>query len=197
MTPTPVEGASRSGSETTQPQPVQSKIVIPDTAVLSLLGSRDENLKHHRGAARRRRPRPRQRGHPHRHPGGRRVRRAGLRRAGHPGPPRPAAVPTRSGRPRRCSTQGRRRIARRGAQPEHPVPPRPHDPAQDAEPEALRRRDRQAHDRLRHRPGRHRQDLPGDGQGGAGAAGQAGQPDHPDPARRSRPASGWASCPAR
>ena len=39
-----------------------------------------------------------------------------------------------------------------------------------------------AHDRLRHRPGRHRQDLPGDGQGGAGAAGQAGQPDHPDPA---------------
>ena len=39
-----------------------------------------------------------------------------------------------------------------------------------------------AHDRLRHRPGRHRQDLPGDGQGGPGAAGQAGQPDHPDPA---------------
>jgi phosphate starvation-inducible protein PhoH and related proteins len=45
VTPTPVEGASRSGSETTQPQPVQSKIVIPDAAVLSLLGSRDENLK--------------------------------------------------------------------------------------------------------------------------------------------------------
>ena len=52
---------------------------------------------------------------------------------------------------------------------------------EDAEPEALRRRDRQAHDRLRHRPGRHRQDLPRDGQGRAGAAGQAGQPDHPDP----------------
>ena len=34
-----------------------------------------------------------------------------------------------------------------------------------------------------HRPGRHRQDLPGDGQGGAGAAGQAGQPDHPHPPR--------------
>ena len=65
--------------------------------------------------------------------------------------------------------------------PEHPVQPRAHDPAQDAEPEALRRRDRQAHDRLRHRPGRHRQDLPGDGQGRAGAAGQGGQPDHPDP----------------
>jgi phosphate starvation-inducible PhoH-like protein len=45
VTPTPVEGASRSGSETTQPEPVQSKIVIPDSAVLALLGSRDENLK--------------------------------------------------------------------------------------------------------------------------------------------------------
>ena len=69
------------------------------------------------------------------------------------------------------------------------------DPAEDAEPEALRRRDRRAHDRLRHRPGRHRQDLPGDGQGRAGAAGQAGQPDHPDPARgRGR---GAARLPAR
>ena len=45
MTPTPVEGASPSGSETVQPVPVQSKIVIPDSAVLALLGSRDENLK--------------------------------------------------------------------------------------------------------------------------------------------------------
>ncbi len=32
------------------------------------------------------------------------------------------------------------------------------------------------------RPRRHRQDLPGDGQGRAGAPGQAGQPDHPEPA---------------
>ena len=77
--------------------------------------------------------------------------------------------------------QRRRRAPGRRADAQHPVQPRPHDPAQDAEPEALRRRDRPAHDRLRHRPGRHRQDLPGDGQGGAGAAGQAGQPDHPDP----------------
>ena len=45
VTPTPVEGASPSGSETIQPAPVQSKIVIPDSAVLALLGSRDENLK--------------------------------------------------------------------------------------------------------------------------------------------------------
>ena len=66
--------------------------------------------------------------------------------------------------------------------PQHPVQPRAHHPAQDAEPEALRRRDRQAHHRLRHRTRRHRQDLPRDGQGRAGAAGQEGQPDHPDPA---------------
>ena len=59
----------------------------------------------------------------------------------------------------------------------------PDDPAQDAEPEAVRGRHRRAHGRLRHRPGRHRQDLPGDGEGRPGAAGQGGQPDHPDPAR--------------
>jgi phosphate starvation-inducible protein PhoH and related proteins len=45
VTPTPVEGASPSGSETMRPEPVQSKIVIPASAVLALLGSRDENLK--------------------------------------------------------------------------------------------------------------------------------------------------------
>src|SRR5919205_2601798 len=45
VTPTPVEGTSAPGSETTAPEPVQSKIVIPDSAVLALLGSRDENLK--------------------------------------------------------------------------------------------------------------------------------------------------------
>ena len=53
------------------------------------------------------------------------------------------------------------------------------------------------HDRLRHRPRRHRQDLPRHGEGRAGAAGQAGQPDHPHAARRSRRASGWATCRAR
>ncbi|MDQ3763078.1 MAG: PhoH family protein [Actinomycetota bacterium] len=44
-----MEGVSPSGSETTsettEPEPVQSKIVIPDSAVLALLGSRDENLR--------------------------------------------------------------------------------------------------------------------------------------------------------
>jgi phosphate starvation-inducible PhoH-like protein len=56
-------------------------------------------------------------------------------------------------------------------------------PADVPEPEALRRRDRPAHDRLRHRPGRYRQDVPRHGEGRAGAADQAGQPDHPDPTR--------------
>ncbi len=72
---------------------------------------------------------------------------------------------------------GRRALA------QHPEQPRPLDPAQDAQPEALRRLHRQAHDHLRHRPGRHRQDLPGDGQGRAGAAVQERQPDHPHPPR--------------
>ena len=64
-------------------------------------------------------------------------------------------------------------------------------PAQDPGAEALRGRDRRPHDRVRDRAGRHRQDLPGDGQGGAGAAGQAGHPDHPDPAGgRGRRAAG-------
>lgn len=38
-------GASPTGSGTSPPEPVQSKIVIPDSAVLALLGSRDENLR--------------------------------------------------------------------------------------------------------------------------------------------------------
>ncbi|HEX2297418.1 MAG TPA: PhoH family protein [Pseudonocardiaceae bacterium] len=38
-------GTSPTGSGTTPPEPVQSKIVIPDSAVLALLGSRDENLR--------------------------------------------------------------------------------------------------------------------------------------------------------
>ncbi|MGH3871392.1 MAG: PhoH family protein [Pseudonocardiaceae bacterium] len=40
-----MEGSSPAVSETPQPEPVQSKIVIPAVAVLGLLGSRDENLK--------------------------------------------------------------------------------------------------------------------------------------------------------
>ncbi|MGH3795210.1 MAG: PhoH family protein [Pseudonocardiaceae bacterium] len=38
-------GVAPAGSGTTPPEPVQSKIVVPDSAVLALLGSRDENLR--------------------------------------------------------------------------------------------------------------------------------------------------------
>ena len=68
--------------------------------------------------------------------------------------------------------------------------------AQDGQPEALRRLDPAQHDHLRHRPGRHRQDLPGRGHGRRGAAAAARSTGSSSPARRSRPASGWASCPA-
>ena len=148
----------------------------------ALLGPGDEHLGLIEKALRRRRPRARQRDHPQRRARRGRPRGAPARRAGRRSPHRPG----RHRRDRRALDRDapRRddRAPGRGADAQHPVQPRPHDPPEDAEPEALRRRDRQAHDRLRHRPGRHRQDLPRDGQGRAGAAGQAGQPDHPDPA---------------
>ena len=72
----------------------------------------------------------------------------------------------------------------------------PHGAAEDERPEALRRRHPRERHHLRHRPGRHRQELAGRGHGGAGAAGQAGRSASSSPARRSRPASGSASCPA-
>ena len=40
----------------------------------------------------------------------------------------------------------------------------------------------QQHDRVRHRPGRNRQDLPRDGEGRAGPAAQRGRAHHPEPA---------------
>ena len=136
----------------------------------------------HRAGLRRRHPRPRQPDHPLRRARRGRPRRAAPRRAG-----RRSSAPARAS-PARPSSGSLAHAARRDhrapgrrAEPQHPVQPRPLDPAQDAEPEALRRLDRQAHDHLRHRPRRHRQDLPRDGQGGPGAAVQAGQPDHPDP----------------
>jgi phosphate starvation-inducible PhoH-like protein len=45
VTGTLVGGASPAGSGMAPPEPVQSKIVVPDSAVLALLGSRDENLR--------------------------------------------------------------------------------------------------------------------------------------------------------
>ncbi len=59
-----------------------------------------------------------------------------------------------------------------------------------AGPEALHRRHPQQRDHLRARPGGHRQELVGGGDGRAGAADQAGSADHPHPAgRRGRRAS--------
>ena len=51
--------------------------------------------------------------------------------------------------------------------------------AEDRQPAPLPRRDRAARHRVRHRPGRHRQDLPGDGAGGRVSGRQEGQPHHP------------------
>ncbi len=65
---------------------------------------------------------------------------------------------------------------------QHPLPPRAHHPAQDGQPAGVRRTDRRVHGGLRHRARRHRQDLPGHGQGGPGPAGQGDQPHHPHPA---------------
>ena len=76
------------------------------------------------------------------------------------------------------------------------APPRHQGRAEDRQPEALRRLDPPPHGHLRDRPGGHRQDLPRGRDGGRRARGARGQPDHPHPARRSRPASGSASCPA-
>ncbi len=61
----------------------------------------------------------------------------------------------------------------------------------------IRERHRIAHHHLRHRPGRHRQDVPGRGEGGARLPGQAGAPHHPDAARPWRRAKASAFCPAR
>ena len=47
---------------------------------------------------------------------------------------------------------------------------------------------------VRHRPGRHRQDLSGGRACGDAARARHGRAHHPVAARRSRPASGWASC---
>ena len=148
-----------------------------------------------RAGLRRQRPRPRQPHHARRRVGRGRHRRAPPRRDRDAGPHRPGRH-RRDGRAdhpdaahRDAGAPGRR------AEPQHPVQPRSHDPAQDGQPEALRRVDRQEHDHLRHRPGRHRQDLPGDGQGRAGAAGQGGQPDHPQPPGRR--GGGAARVPAR
>ena len=77
------------------------------------------------------------------------------------------------GRPGRPRGLRRRRLA----------PPRQEDRAEDGHAEGLRRRDPPVHGDVRHRPGRHRQDVPRDGAGGRGAARARGRADHPDAPR--------------
>ena len=60
--------------------------------------------------------------------------------------------------------------------------------------EALRRVDPLPRPDLRHRPGRHRQDVPGHGLRRRGAAVAAGQAHRPRPAPPSKPARSSASC---
>ena len=91
---------------------------------------------------------------------------------------------------------GPARVARRDPRGRRLAPPQPARRAQDAQPEALRRLDPPQHDHLRHRPGGHGQDLPGRGHGGAPRCRGARSTASSSPAPRSRPASGWASCPA-
>ena len=67
----------------------------------------------------------------------------------------------------------------RAARRRHPHAQGQGDPAQDRRPEALRRRHPQEHRHVRHRPCRHRQDLPRDGDGRRGAQAQGGRPHHP------------------
>ena len=100
--------------------------------------------------------------------GGRAVRAGG---AGHLG--RPADRRRRGRRARRRRPRGRRAARRRLA------PSRPAGGAQDARPEALRRRHPQEHGHVRHRPGRHRQDVPRDRAGGGGAVRARGGAHHP------------------
>ena len=81
----------------------------------------------------------------------------------------------------RCARPGRgrpRRVRRRRL-----APPRQEDRAEDRHAEALRRRDPGVHRHVRDRPGRHRQDLPGDGARGRRAVRAPGRPDHPHAAR--------------
>ena len=78
------------------------------------------------------------------------------------------------GRPGRARGVRRRRLAA----------PRQEDRAEDGDAEALRRLDPPLDRHLRHRPGRHRQDVPRDGARGRGAARARGRADHPHAPRR-------------
>ena len=66
--------------------------------------------------------------------------------------------------------------------------------AEDHQPAPVPRRHRAARHRVRHRPGRHRQDLPGDGAGGRVPRREEGQPHHPGAAGGRGGREARASC---
>ena len=74
-------------------------------------------------------------------------------------------------------------VARRGARGRRLAPPLDEGRAEVGHAEALRRLDPPQHDHVRHRPGRHRQDVAGRRLGRRGAVAPRGQPDHPHPPR--------------
>ena len=74
-------------------------------------------------------------------------------------------------------------LADAGARGRRLAPPQPARRAEVGQPEALRRRHPLEHGHVRHRPGRHRQDLPGDRDGRRRAVAARGQPHHPHPPR--------------
>ena len=89
------------------------------------------------------------------------------------------------------------RQAVRGLRRRRLDPPRAPDRAAHGQPEALRRRHPPEHHHLRHRPGRHRQDLPGHGHGGERLLLEERGPHHPDASRPWRRGRASASCRAR
>ena len=78
----------------------------------------------------------------------------------------------------------------------HPGAPRTAHPAQDGEPEGLRRRHPQQHHHLRHRAGRHGQDLPGHGHGHFRPSRRGRGPHHPHPAGGGGRREAGLPCPA-
>ena len=105
---------------------------------------------------------------------GRRDRRARARRA-HRAGPRDRARHDRRGHRRARPA----RVAGRDPRGRRLAPPLQAGRAEDRQPEALRRLDPQATRHVRHRPGRHRQDVPRRRAGRRRAEPPRGQPDHP------------------
>ena len=70
-------------------------------------------------------------------------------------------------------------VALEGARGRRVAPPQPARRAEVGQPEALRGRDPPLDGDVRRRPGGHRQDVPGDGDGHRGAVAARGQPHHP------------------